>query len=140
MDQKYIVDTIAAHGKRCFVVDREHKYSPEFRMNYYDITDKSYLWISASVNVYLTAPASESNSALVIAVESKGKSIKYLTQEVKSLHIQANTWTPIQLDFLTPEIRHRDDKIIVYYWNMENKPVLIDDLQVEVYEPKIDYK
>ncbi len=140
INQKYIVDTTAASGKQSFVLNHEQHYSPEFRMNYYSITNKSYLWIRASVNVYLTAPATECNSALVVAVESKGKSIKYLTREIKSLPIQSHTWTPIQLDFLTPEIRHRDDKIIVYYWNMENKPVLIDDLQVEAYEPKIDYK
>jgi hypothetical protein len=140
MNQKYVIDTAAAEGKHSFMLDSKQQYSPEFRTNYYDITDKSYLWIRASVNVYLTALASKSNFALAVSVESKGKSIKYLRQEIKSLHVQPNTWTHVYLDFLTPEIRHRDDKIIVYYWNMENKPVLIDDLQVEAYEPKIDYK
>lgn len=116
------------------------RYSPGFEMNYRDITNKSYLWVRASVNVYLTAPASENNSCLVMTFISDGRASKYLTKEVRSLHVPAKEWTTLEMDFLSPDLRHDDDKMVVYYWNMGNTNVLIKDMKVTVFEPKIDHE
>lgn len=123
-----------------FLLNSAIQYSPGLNMNYHDITGKSYVWVRASVNVYLTVPASESNSCLVMTFMSNGRASKYLTKEVRSLHVPAKVWTTLEMDFLTPDLRHDDDKMVVYYWNMGNANVLIKDLKVIVFEPKVDYE
>ncbi|MEO9218588.1 MAG: hypothetical protein ABI315_08425 [Bacteroidia bacterium] len=138
-DKNSIIDTTAAEGKKSFLLKGDIQYSQAFEIPYYDITNKSYLWVRASVWVYLTAPAAESNSCIVMTMESNGKIIKYLTSDVKTRNIPLNKWTEVSLDFLTPEIRHRDDKLKIYYWNMGTKPVLIDDFRITAFEPKVDY-
>lgn len=139
IDKNSIIDTTAAAGKKSFLLKDDIQYSEAFEMPYYDITNKSYLWVRASVWVYLTVPYSESNSCIVMTTESNGKVIKYLTFDYKTKNILLNKWTEVSLDYLTPEIRHSNDKLKIYYWNMGTQPVLIDDFKITVFEPKIDY-
>jgi len=129
------VDTTAVSGKKCFLLNSAIQFSPALEQEYYNITHKDYIWIRASVWVYLTAPYSESNSAIVISTENKGKPYKYLTSE-SNFNTKINSWTKIHLDFLTPDIRHKNDVIKIYFWNMGNKSVLIDDFKIDVFEPK----
>jgi hypothetical protein len=49
--------------------------------------------------------------------------------------IPARTWTRVYLDYLTPEIKHSDDKMVVHFWNMGGSEVYIDDLTIEALEP-----
>ena len=135
---KNIVDTIAQSGKKSFVLKDKVRYSIVFEKRYDKISDKSYIWVRASVWVYLIAPYTESNSCLVITSESKGKSFKYETTYYKDYTIPLRKWTEIHLDYMSPEIRHSSDKIKIYFWNMGKKPVFIDNLKVEVFQPKFD--
>lgn len=133
-----IIDTTAASGKHSFLLNNTVQFSAAYEEKYYDLTNKNYCWIRASVWVYLTAPYNESNSALVVSTESKGKAYKYLTTNYENFNVKLNTWTEIYLDYLTPEIRHKSDKIKIYFWNMGDKPVFIDNLNVDVFEPRIN--
>lgn len=130
------VDFIAVTGKRCLLVNSEAPFYPVFEEKYSDITSKSHVWVRASVWVYLTAPSTESNSALIITTESKGKAYKYLSTDYNNFNIKPFEWKQINIEFLSPEIRHSDDVLKVYFWNMGSKNVLIDDFKVAVFEPK----
>jgi hypothetical protein len=137
---KNSIDSTAAEGKKSYLLDSSSPFLSGFEQKYSDITNKSYVWIRVSVWVYLTAPYSESNSAIVISTESKGKPYKYLSSDYKNFNIQPFVWTEIHLDFMTPEIRHANDVVKAYFWNSGNKPVLIDNFRVDVFEPKVDYE
>lgn len=131
-----IIDTTQVSGKNSLLLTQNNPFSVSFEENYYDITNKNYVWIRASVWVYLFAPPKESNSCIVISTETKGKSYKYITSNYDKFSIKLNSWNKIYLDYLTPIIRHTDDKIKVYFWNMGPNSVLIDDFKIEVFEPK----
>jgi len=133
-----IIDTLASKGTSSFLLNESTPFSPTFKKKYTDITNKSYIWIKASVWVYLTAPYTESNSALVISTESDGKSYKYLMTDYVNFNIIPNKWTEIQLDYLTPELKNKNDIIKVYFWNIGSQPVLIDNFKITIFEPKID--
>lgn len=135
---KNIVDTTAHQGKKSFVLKDEVQFTKAFEKKYEDLTDKSYVWIRGSVWVYLTAPYTESNSCLVITSENNGKAIKYLTTNYNDFNIPLHQWTEIHLNYMTPEIRHSDDVVKAYFWNMGSKPVLIDNFKIEVFQPKFD--
>jgi hypothetical protein len=40
------------------------------------------------------------------------------------------------IDYLTPEVRTKEDNLKVYLWHRGKKKVLLDDLIVYAYEPK----
>ena len=37
---------------------------------------------------------------------------------------------------MTPEVRNQEDEINIYFWLRENKTFYIDDLSIDLYEPK----
>lgn len=131
-----IIDTISVSGKNSLLLTSNNPFSKSFEENYFDITSKNYIWIRASVWVYLKTPYLESNSCIVISTEAKGKSYKYVTSNYDNFDVKLNSWNLIHLDYLTPFIRHNDDKIKAYFWNVGSVPVLIDDFKIEVFEPK----
>lgn len=135
-EKNNIVDTIALSGKNSLMLTPNNPFSTTFEEKYYDITNKNYVWIRASVWVYLTVPYSESNSCIVISTETKGKMYKYTTSNYDNFEVKLNSWNKIHLDYLTPYIRHNDDKIKIYFWSFGSAPVLIDDFKIEVFEPK----
>ena len=134
-EQDNFVDTLAISGKS-YLLSEQNPYSPGFEQKYIDLTNKNFMWIRASVWVYLTVPYSESNSCIVISTETKGKSYKYLSSNYDNFNVKPNVWTEIHLDYLTPDIRHNDDKVKIYFWNMGKSPVLIDNFKVDSFEPK----
>ena len=135
-----LVDTLKHEGEKSFVIDKANPYSPAFEEKYYDITSKSYFWVRASAWVYLTAPYSESNSCIVISTEAKNKSYKYVTSSYGNFNVKPFEWTQIHLDYITPDIRHKNDKLKIYFWNMGDRAVIIDEFKVEAFIPKNDYK
>ena len=136
--EKYIVDTTAKEGKHSAVLKDEIAYSKQFENTISEMTEKSYLWVRASAWVYLTTPYTESNSCIVLLTESRGRLTQYVTSNYQSVDIPLFKWTPVHVDLMTYEPRHSDDKLKSYFWNMGNKPVLIDDFKVEIFEPIVD--
>jgi hypothetical protein len=137
-DTKNIIDTTAAEGKKSYVLKGDVQYTKAFEIPYTAITSKSYVWIRATTWVYLMAPLSESNSCIVISMENDGRSLKYITSHYKD--IQPYKWTEVHLDYITPILRHDDDIVKAYFWNIGTKPVLVDDFRVEIFEPQKDYQ
>lgn len=45
-----------------------------------------------------------------------------------------NTWLPLTVDYITPEVRSAKDNLKVYVWNEHGGPWRVDDLRVDVYE------
>jgi hypothetical protein len=137
-DDAYI-DSTRTEGLACYKMDSVKQFSPSIEIRSFELTRKSYVRIRAWIWVYLTVPLSESNSCLVICTNSGDRFTKYLTSESKQ-EIPLRTWTRIHLDYLSPYSSHDTDKTSVYYWNIGKAPVLIDHLQVEVFEPINDYE
>jgi hypothetical protein len=133
-----IIDTTAAKGKKCFVLKGDVRQTPLFEIPYKELTCKSYVWIRASVWVYLTAPDTENNSCIFIGMKTSQRPLKYLTSTYKNMELYK--WTEIHLDFITPISLHKDDLVQAYFKNTGMNPVLIDDFKVEVFEPKKDYQ
>ncbi|MGN6644927.1 MAG: hypothetical protein ACTHJT_00245 [Cytophaga sp.] len=136
-DSNLLFSSNAHTGTRSLKLDSAHLFSPNFSKAYYDITSKEYMWLRASVWVYVpdSAFTNKNNAALVIYMDSKGNTNKYSTRELIHVTVQPRTWTRVYLDYLTPEVKHSDDKIIVHFWNMCGSEMYIDDLAVEALEP-----
>lgn len=136
-DRLLSFDTVHA-GKASMRMDADHQYSPGFETTYKQLTTKDHAWLRAGLWVYPLHEAEQGSAVLVITCEHDGKSYEYKGVGIESAQFQVKKlqWNYISLDYLTPEVRSGDDKIKVYFWLQGDKPVFIDDLVIEVFEPK----
>jgi hypothetical protein len=51
-------------------------------------------------------------------------------------NLKVGKWNKISAVYLTPEVRNPSDKLSVYFWLLGNKPFYVDDLSIDLFEPK----
>ena len=130
-------DTLYAFsGKQSYQMDEQHLYSPAIEAPYSRITDQYYAWIRGSVMVYPVVDPQSNPASLVICFDHNGYSYKYKTQDFEKLDLKLNQWNKVSFDYMTPEVRTTNDKLKVYVWLRGKDALYIDDLKVEVFEPK----
>jgi len=136
----HYTDLIARTGNRSLKMDSTLVYSPSFRIPFAEMTDNYYAWIKVSVWVYPVHDPDETPSALVVTFQHKGKNYSYRTQafnspEVKK-NLKLNRWNRVEMVYLTPEVRKKEDELLVYIWNRGKKDIYFDDLKIDILEPK----
>jgi len=126
-------------GSFSFNMDSTVHFSPSFKLDYKDITKHDYAWLRVSVWVYPIHPISETPVSLIVSFQHKGKNYKYRGVNFNDSVIQdslvLNQWNKVSLDYLTPEVRSKNDNLIVYIWNRGKKDIYFDNLTIEMYEP-----
>jgi hypothetical protein len=135
-DPHYMTDTIHFEGKRCLKLDTLNSFAQGMTERYCDLTNKSYVWIRMTVDVFPFVDGAESHSGFVASVESDGRVMDYIGYGVEESKAKPGQWNTITYDYLTPFIHHKEDKVGLYYWNSGKKPVFIDNMKFEVWEPK----
>jgi len=130
-----ISDSLAFSGKHVLRMDSDNIYSPGLYIKYRDLSRADHVWIRASVWVFAPMPANP--LALVITFDHKGGAYKWTGTEYtgQAAAERKGDWVKISRDYMSPEVRSGHDKLSVYCWLRGKKPVLIDDLKVEVFEP-----
>ena len=136
----YIISSklISFSKSHSLLIDSVYPYGLDISKSYKEISKKSHLWLKATVQVYSTSDLSDVNAGLVITMRHKGKVYKYNMLGVKSLSIKPFKWTLIEYYYLTPDFWDKNDNIQTFFWNGSNKPIFIDDLKLEAYEPIVD--
>jgi len=128
----------AYSGKYSLQMDSAYIYSPGVEISFDELTKKDYAWIRVSVEVYPFTDVAENSGALVATFEHDGEPYEYRAESIgnKKYHTKPGQWNTISFDYLTPEVRSTQDKLKIYFWLPGKKPVLIDNLNVEVWEKK----
>jgi len=124
------IDTFGYRNSGSFLLDSLTEFSPGFTERYYDVTNRPYAWIRTTVDVFPTMDPEHANAALTIYLEAKGKAYKYRARGIRGLGLQANKWSRITMDYMTPPfIRHSYDKLTVVFWNIDGQRIFIDNLK-----------
>lgn len=134
-----IIDTIGCESKKGFMLDGSMQFSPGFSEEYQNMTNKSYLWVKASVCFFAANENALKNASLVITMNSKGRAYKYKATALYTDSVKIGQWNKIDVEYMTPYIRHAYDHLEVYVWNNGTGKIFIDDLKAEAYEPKVEY-
>jgi hypothetical protein len=73
---------------------------------------------------------------MVVTFTHKGENYSYkaLNISLKEFDMKPGKWNPMQLDYLTPEVRSVDDKMKAYFWLEGEDPVFIDNLKFEIFD------
>jgi hypothetical protein len=127
----------AFSGRHSLRVTPAFPYAGGFEIPYRDITSHDYAWIRVSIRVFPLKSLDQSSGSLVASFDHKGGVYKYKAESIrkKEYHVLPNQWNLVSIDYLTPDIRSREDKLKVYFWLQGDTPMLIDDLKVEMWEP-----
>ncbi len=136
MDSIHFDSTLFHSGARSLRLDSSLIFSPGAEMKYSALTKKEYAWIRTSIYVYPKYDVTENPASLVITFENKHKSYKYRALDMDTLNLKVNQWNKVSMDYMTPIIKSTGDILKVYVWHRGRKALYIDDLLIEVFEPK----
>jgi len=130
-------DTLLEGYGRALVMDQNHPFSPGVSILFKELTTSYYAWIRLSCMVYPVNNLKENPVSLVQTFEHKGQSYKYLGLDLADpvLQLKQGQWNAVHLDYMTPEVRNKEDILKAYVWLRGQQAVLIDNLKVEVFEP-----
>ena len=132
-------DTLAKEGAWCFRLDSTLVYTRRMEKQYSTITRKDHAWIRTTFWYYPVYSAEEAKLSLVVTFDHNDAYYKY---EAADIGINATQkaipgqWNKFVFDYLTPEVRSKNDKVNIYLWLRGKGPVYIDDLKVEAFEKK----
>ncbi|MCD4698406.1 MAG: hypothetical protein K8S16_19445, partial [Bacteroidales bacterium] len=132
--KKYRYSPVSA-GSYSFLLDSTIQYLAGLEKKYSDITDNYYSWFRVSLDVFPFSAPEECDVRLVIGITYKGDIYKYRSVSIADeiYNAKANQWTTISLDYLTPEIRTRNDYLNVYIWHRGKKEACIDAFRVDAF-------
>jgi hypothetical protein len=132
----YMDSTVKYSGKYSIKLDSSKSFSPAFKRPFSVLTNKEYAWIKVTAWVYPTVDFAQNPASLVITFLHKEFNYKYFTVDLEKQNLKVNEWNKISGVYLTPEIRNPNDKLSIYFWLRGTKTFYMDDLSIDLYEPK----
>jgi hypothetical protein len=133
----YCEDTVYS-GHCAMRLDSVKRFTPAIEASFSEITMSDHAWLRISAVVFPIFDPALNPASLVATFEHEGEAYKYKAEgiDLEKYTIKTGEWNKVQFDYLTPEVRSKKDKLKVYFWLRGNQPVLVDDLKVEVFEPR----
>ena len=136
-DQGIVInkDTVF-EGKSSLRLDENHPFSPAFEMPFSEITNKDHAWLRAEVQVFPVTEVKENMASMVITFQHKGEAYNYRAASISlaSYEMKPGKWNKMRIDYLTPEVRSKDDTVKIYFWLQGKSPVFIDKLTVDIFD------
>ena len=86
--------------------------------------------------IYSKVPFSENPGSLVVTSSHEGLNYRYETISFESGNLKPGQWNKVVMYYLTPESPDPVDIIQVYVWFRGKRELYIDDLKIELFEPK----
>ena len=137
--QKYLRDDFSHSGKNAFQFDSSLLYFNLVEKDFKTLTPFDHAWIRTTFYVFLQSDAEQKDFSLVIQFNHKGKAYKYKSINIRPLlendTVQIGKWNKFSFDYLTPEVRSKNDMLKIYFWNRGKGKLIIDDVTVRVFEP-----
>ena len=116
-------------GTEGFQTDSTIEFSPAVRIPYKEITKKDHAWMRIRCEIMPCAPVSENPGYFTVTFQHNEKNYKYRTFPLSD-SLLVNQWNTIEVLYLTPEIRTRNDELVIYYWHQGKQPVRIRNVEV----------
>lgn len=104
-------------------------------LKYRELTSMDHAWLRISAKLWVEDGTS-APPLIVCAFHHNGPSYKYITRSWDMNAVERNAWSTMSFDYLTPEVRSVEDNLKVYFWNQGGGTHHVDDLKVELFEPK----
>lgn len=120
----------------CLSLGPQQPWSPGPDVPYAELTSRDHAWVVARARLWVgDSLPSAPPPVMVITFHHKGETYHYRTRPWIVDPGTRNRWVPLEMEYLTPEVRSPEDNLKVYVWNEHGGPWCVDGLQVEVWEP-----
>ena len=127
---------IVRNGKYSFRMDTNMQFSPGIRIRYADLTQKLKTGIRVTVWIYSKEPFTDNPGSLVVTSNHAGLNYRYEAILFEKENMKPGEWNKAVLHYLTPESPDPNDILQVYVWYRGRQVMYIDDLKIELFEPK----
>lgn len=132
-----ICDTLGFDSEKSEVLDIENIFSPGLRKSFDSLTWADYIRVRFSADVFLSPDFMSKPTYVIFHMFSHAEhTYGYTSVKIDSTMAHPGEWCRIHANYITPVILHRDDKLWTYIWNAGGSRILVDNIEVEVYEPK----
>jgi len=115
------------------VLDGHSPFSPVWEWAFSDLTMADHVWLRGEAKVYIPEDYTGPDPLLVMSFTHKGETYKYRTTENRFGPLQRGAMNAIRLDFITPELRSRSDRLLLYVWHRGDQAVYLDSISLEVF-------
>ncbi|HMN05978.1 MAG TPA: hypothetical protein PKD45_09640 [Flavobacteriales bacterium] len=121
-----------------FLLTEGTPWSPGPDIPFSELTAHDHAWLRISARLWVgdSLPAGPP-PVLVATFHHLGQTYEYRTGHWELPPGVHNQWVSAHMDYLTPEARSPQDNLKVYAWNGHGGNWRVDDLRVEVWEPKV---
>lgn len=120
-----------------FLFTPDQPWTPGPDVPFDSLTHKDHAWLRATARLWVgDSLPPQAPPVLVMTFHHNGETYQYRTAQWQVPPGTRNAWLPLSMDYLTPEVRSPRDNLKVYLWNEHGGPWRVDDLRVEVWEPK----
>jgi len=128
----------AFEGKFSFKMDSINIYSPGYSLLLTDIILNNFnedVYVIFKTNYFEPVSEAASNSLFVYNLYDKNNVlVHYKTFNLKSLlDTNYGFWRKGEIGFRLPEISESDSTIRFYIWNMDSREVLLDNMEINIY-------
>jgi len=131
-----LVTDIVKNGQYAYRMDTGIHFSPGLRSSYAELSEKSHLGIRVTAWIYTKVPYSENPGSLIVTSNHEGLNYHYETISFDKENLKPGQWNQVIMYYLAPESPDPKDIILVYVWFFGKKEMYIDDLKIELFEPK----
>lgn len=114
----------------------EQEYCITTHHPFKELTSKDHVWIKISGDFRIAESFEGEMPCLVMSMEYKGVTYGYYAPTIL-VDSTKNKWNHFEIEYLTPEIRNKNDVFKYYIWKRSKSPFDIDNIKVEVFEPKV---
>ena len=131
--QKYCRDT-ATSGSYSLRMNKNNGFSPGIDIPYKELSKKDFAWIQVCGYVYFTCKPEDAVCGLVVTCNQGGKAYKYRILPIERAGLKPYTWNKVCLDYKTPYLEYKSEKVQSYFWCHGENQILIDDLEIKLFE------
>jgi hypothetical protein len=112
------------------LINEDDEYYPSIKIDSFHIAAISKAKIFIRGNILRET---DKNIELVAAVSHNDENYYYQTFSLRDYTKASAQWQDFMFQFVLPELKSPEDKVVVYFWNPEKGKFYMDDLELTLY-------
>jgi hypothetical protein len=130
------VSNVSHSGKYSYKLFDQEQFSPGINEKFRSLSKKDNTWIRASGYIYYTPDDAIKEAYLVITCNHANAPYKYKSLPLDKEGFQPGQWNKISVNYQMPFLMGQDDLLQVYFWYPGKKEIYVDDILIEILEPR----
>lgn len=117
-------------------LDTAHRFSDLIRIPFRDLTKSDHAWIEGQAIIVNADTMDARNIHIIMHFNYKGRAYGYRGSDTDNTAISSKGEGMIRMEYLTPEVRRKQDRFISYVYYTGVGSVLVKSLNIKVYNRK----